>query len=181
MHRLLYKNIRSFQNKLLYKSAQPVVFINFRRRDDDRSRHSRRRRSRSRSPVIHRRAFSSTLEGSLSGSNGLPDVSALPPKISTTSTCPGAFFTRACIKKVPMQSHVVIRSCSGTLSSALLPKSQCREDSQRARRSVSPAVLLEEVPCPSSPSCSKPTMSAPMPDRSIPQSSECASTVCLRF
>ncbi|KAG5442579.1 putative ATP-dependent RNA helicase ddx46 [Clonorchis sinensis] len=50
-----------------------------RRRDDDYSRHSRRRRSRSRSPVLHRRAFSTTLEGSLPAANGLPDVSSLPP------------------------------------------------------------------------------------------------------
>ncbi|TGZ60095.1 hypothetical protein CRM22_008741 [Opisthorchis felineus] len=49
------------------------------RRDDDYSRHSRRRRSRSRSPVLHRRAFSTTLEGSLPAANGLPDVSSLPP------------------------------------------------------------------------------------------------------
>ncbi|KAF5400783.1 DEAD box ATP-dependent RNA helicase [Paragonimus heterotremus] len=51
-----------------------------RRREDVHLRSSRHRRSRSRSPVLHRRAFSTTLEGSLLGTNGgLPDATTLPP------------------------------------------------------------------------------------------------------
>lgn len=53
----------------------------FSRRDDGHShRHRSSRRSRSRSPVLHRRAFADTLEESLGGSNGtLPVGASLPP------------------------------------------------------------------------------------------------------
>ncbi|KAA3677808.1 ATP-dependent RNA helicase DDX46/PRP5 [Paragonimus westermani] len=57
-----------------------VIFNYYRRREDVHLRSSRHRRSRSRSPVLHRRAFSTTLEGSLLGTNGgLPDATTLPP------------------------------------------------------------------------------------------------------
>ncbi|CAH8468106.1 unnamed protein product [Dicrocoelium dendriticum] len=54
--------------------------LNSKHGDDDYSRSSRRRRSRSRSPVLHRRAFSTTLDGSLSNNtDALANAASLPP------------------------------------------------------------------------------------------------------
>ena len=68
-------------------------------------------------------------------------VSPVPPKISITSTWPLAALDLARARNVSTLSQAMTLASNGTFSAALLPNNQCLDESHRARRSESPAVL----------------------------------------